>query len=68
MRRIMKKYGNFNVSRKGTLAARKGPAETTRYMEMLSLAMVSAGGVSDPSESVRVFLREICGAFHADEA
>ena len=68
MRRIMKKYGNFNVSRKGTLAARKGPAETARYMEMLSLAMVSAGGVSDPSESVRVFLREICGAFHADEA
>ena len=64
----MKKYGNFNVSRKGMLAARKGPEETARYMEMLSLAMVTAGGESDPAESVRIFLREICGAFRADAA
>lgn len=64
----MKKYGNFNVIRKGMLAARKGPEETARYMEMLSLAMVTAGGESDPAESVRIFLREICGAFRADAA
>ena len=64
----MKKYGNFNVSRKGMLAARKGPEEIARYMEMLSLAMVTAGGESDPAKSARVFLREICGAFRADAA